>query len=109
MRFHLMTLAPRRCRDSQSPCRTVFPPFIAVFDRLFGEDESKVASQSITWQFLPFLSPFKNGENGENGAVPKRRRDSLRFILRWCVTRFLESATMGRQDSRLAFHNIAAQ
>jgi hypothetical protein len=29
----------------------------------------------------PFLSPFKNGENGGNGAASHRRRDSTKIIL----------------------------
>jgi hypothetical protein len=55
-----MTRARRHRRESQSPCRTVFPPFIAVsdavFDRLFGEDESKAVGESSTWPFRCFFT-----------------------------------------------------
>jgi hypothetical protein len=49
--------------------------FAAVFDRLFGEDESKAVGESITWQFRPVFSPFKNGENGGNDAASNRQHE----------------------------------
>src|SRR5260221_8978014 len=49
-------------RESKSPCKTVFPPFIAVFDRLFGEHESKAVDESITWPGRRFFHRFKTAK-----------------------------------------------
>jgi hypothetical protein len=76
-----MTLARRHRRESQCPCRTVFPPFIAVFDRLFGEDESKAVGESITWPFRRFSHRLKTVKTVE--TAPHRIESALRprFIL----------------------------
>ena len=52
-------------RESKSPCKTVFPPFIAVFDHLFGEPESKDLGQSITWPGDRFFHRLKTGKTVE--------------------------------------------
>jgi len=67
------------------PCRTVFPPFTAgfdaVFDRLFGEDESKAAGESITWQFRRFSHRLKTVKTVK--TAPHRIEGAIRprFIL----------------------------
>jgi hypothetical protein len=57
-----MALAQRHRRGSRSPCKTVFPPFFAVFGRLFGEDDSKAVGESITWQFGRFFHRLKTAK-----------------------------------------------
>jgi hypothetical protein len=92
--------------NRKSPCRTVFPPFFAVFGRLFGEHESKAVDESITWPFRRFSSPFKNGENGGNGAASNRRREStgihsaLKHLERLLALRRREGSIEFSQDLR---------
>jgi len=76
-----MTLAQRHRREPQCPCRTVFPPFIAVFDRLFGADRSKTVDESITWQFRRFSHRLKTVKTVE--TAPHRIDGAFRprFIL----------------------------
>jgi hypothetical protein len=76
-----MTLARRQLREPQCPCRTVFPPFIAVFDRLFGADESKAVGESSTWPFRRFSHRLKTVKKVE--TAPHRIDGAFRprFIL----------------------------
>jgi hypothetical protein len=80
-----MTLARRQLRESHYPCRTVFLPFIAVFDavfdRLFGADRSKAVGESITWPFRRFSHRLKTVKTVE--TAPHRSDGAFRprFIL----------------------------
>jgi len=49
-------------------CETIFPPFIAVFDRLFGAGESKTVSESITWPRRRFFDRLKTAKTVETAA-----------------------------------------
>jgi hypothetical protein len=75
-----MTPASRQRRESFFRCRTVFPPFFAVFAGLFAAVRSKGLGESITWQYCRLETPFKNGENGENGG----RIESTVLVLGRC-------------------------
>src|SRR5260221_7685970 len=63
-------------RESKCPCKTVFPPFIAVFDHLFGEPESKDLGQSITWPGDRFFHRLKTAKTVK--TAPHRSDGAIR-------------------------------
>ena len=58
------------------PMRAVFQPFTAVFDRLFGPDESKIVGESIAWQFRRFFHRLKTAKTVE--TAPHRIDGAIR-------------------------------
>jgi len=69
-------------RQSKSPCKTVFPPFIAVFDRLFGEHDSKTVDESITCPFRRFIHRLKTAKTVKTARHRIDGASRPTFILR---------------------------
>src|SRR5260370_3588913 len=102
-----ITLPRGHRREPQSPCRTFFPPFIAVFGRFLARTSPKpLANQSLGSSAL--FSPFENGENGENGGASHRRRNRILYLVTAGDSHVFKSVTSGNCHHILRPGRLAA-